>query len=375
MSFDLARLRLEANMSLRAWFFAAMVTGLGAVASASPPQAQSDLKVEGPYISGNLAVYLVCGPNLLGDKKYLTLSEGLEQKTVIVRDKRDVNELTVENQSDQDLFVQAGEIVKGGQQDRTLGQDMVLSAHSAEIPIPANCVEPGRWTQRGNEDATSFDASPNFLSSKALKESNYKGDQQAVWADAHAAQGQLAANTPGLDVAATTSPSSLELTLEDKSVTTATATYEKDLAASLQPSQNVIGFMFAINGKLNSGDAYASADLFNKMYPKLLHAAAIEALSERQPNSQGRLYDVPKAEVVQQMIEAVDAAKGEALTLDATEMEREINQQANLKSPVVASTGGNRAVIVKKQSDRMDLFETLDSQTAVAFLHRAYLTK
>jgi len=362
-------------MSLRAWFFAAMVAGLGAVGSAAPEQVQSAIKVEGPYISGNLAVYLISGPNLLGDKKYLTLSEGLEHKTVIVRDKRDVNELTVENQSDQDLFVQAEEIVKGGQQDRTLGQDMVLSAHSGEIPIPANCVEPGRWTQRGNENANSFDASPNFLSSKALKESNYNGDQQAVWANAHTAQRQLAANTPGLDVAATTSPSSLELTLEDKSVTTATATYEKDLAASLQPSQNAIGFMFAINGKLNSGDAYASPDLFNKMYPKLLHAAAIEALSERQPNSQGRLYDVPKAEVVGQMIEAVDAAKGEALTLDATEMEREINQQANLKSPVIASTGGNRAVIVKKQSDQMDLFETLDSQTAVAFLHRAYLTK
>lgn len=156
---------------------------------------------------------------------------------------------------------------------------------------------------------------------------------------------------------------------------TATQAYEKELSGVRPSSRNVIGFLYAINGKLDSGDVYASAALFNKMYPKLLHAAAVEALSQRPPNSQGRLYDVAKAEVVEQMIKAVDAANGQSLAMDAGEMEREINSQADLKMPASGPRGGNRAIIVKKRTDQMELYETWDSETSAGFLHRAYLTK
>jgi hypothetical protein len=42
----------------------------------------------------------------------------------------------------------------------------------------------------------------------------------------------------------------------------------------------VIGYVFAINGKVNSADVYASSLLFRKLWPKLLRASAIEAISE-----------------------------------------------------------------------------------------------
>jgi hypothetical protein len=42
----------------------------------------------------------------------------------------------------------------------------------------------------------------------------------------------------------------------------------------------VIGYAFAINGKVNSADLYGSKALFRKLWPKLLKANAIEAVAE-----------------------------------------------------------------------------------------------
>ena len=39
--------------------------------------------------------------------------------------------------------------------------------------------------------------------------------------------------------------------------------------------------MFAINGKIGSGDVYASSALFRKMWPKLLAANVTEAISDK----------------------------------------------------------------------------------------------
>jgi hypothetical protein len=369
----------EANMSARIItgiaLFAGVVLSCAIIANAGPDPAFTDLKVIGPYTSGNLTVYLVRGSNLLGDKHYLTLREGLEKQTVIVREKQEVNQLTVENRSGEDLFVQAGEIVKGGKQDRTLGRDMILSAHGDETPIAANCVEHGRWTQRGSEDVQQFGASPNALASKALKQSNYAGNQQEVWSSVGAAQQKLAANTPGFGGGAPESPTSLELTEENGSVAKAAEAYEKDLVTAPKGASDVVGFIFAINGKLNSGDIYASGDLFIKMYPKLLHAAAVEALAEREPNSEKKTYEAPTPQSVEALITAVDAAKAGSQPLNASEMERDINAQANLPAPTVDARKGDRAVMLKKETDQIEMFETRDTQSTAPFVHRAYLTK
>jgi len=56
-----------------------------------------------------------------------------------------VNALTVENTGKDEVFVQAGDIVKGGQQDRVLSVDLLLPPRSGEVTIAAFCVEHGRW--------------------------------------------------------------------------------------------------------------------------------------------------------------------------------------------------------------------------------------
>jgi hypothetical protein len=71
--------------------------------------------------------------------------------------------LTVENLSDQEVFVQAGEIVKGGRQDRVLSSDLVLPPKSSSVAIGSLCVENGRWQKRGAEEADRFASSETHL--------------------------------------------------------------------------------------------------------------------------------------------------------------------------------------------------------------------
>ncbi len=48
-----------------------------------------------------------------------------------------------------------------------------------------------------------------------------------------------------------------------------------------EKDDDVIGYVFAINGKLNSAEIYPSNALFRKMWAKLLNANATEAIGEK----------------------------------------------------------------------------------------------
>jgi ARG and Rhodanese-Phosphatase-superfamily-associated Protein domain len=103
--------------------------------------------LSGPYTHGNLAVFLVHGPETLEGRSFLTLQEGLERKQAVVHETGSVAELAVENLSaDEELFIQSGDIVKGGKQDRTLPYDSVVGPNSGRVRINSFCVEHGRWT-------------------------------------------------------------------------------------------------------------------------------------------------------------------------------------------------------------------------------------
>jgi hypothetical protein len=119
----------------------------------------SDYRLSGPYTHKNLSIFLVHGKNTIKGKSFLTLQEALVQKKVVVYETRSVNELSIQNFSDEDVFVQSGDIVKGGQQDRMIGVDLIVPPRSGKLPISAFCVEHGRWSGRGNERASEFSSS------------------------------------------------------------------------------------------------------------------------------------------------------------------------------------------------------------------------
>jgi len=106
-----------------------------------------------------------------------------------------------------------------------------------------------------------------------------KERQQKVWDGVQKTQARLSANT-GANVHAAASASSLQLSLENEKLAALSTDYIEALTPGAK-GDDVVGYVFAINGKLNSGDVYSSSALFKKMWPKLLAASAFEAISQR----------------------------------------------------------------------------------------------
>jgi hypothetical protein len=93
-------------------------------------------------------------------------------------------------------------------------------------------------------------------------------------------QGKLSANL-GAPVAAPRSQTSLQLSLENPRLEGEQERYVTALHALGEQDNDIVGYAFAINGRLNSADIYPSNGLFRKMWPKLLRASATEAIAAR----------------------------------------------------------------------------------------------
>jgi hypothetical protein len=240
--------------------------------------------LSGPITCLNLAVYLVHGDSALPGGNYLTLQEALEKKKIVVHETGNVGQLAVENVSkDVEVFLQAGDIVKGGRQDRVLAYDLLVPPRSGRVPIDSFCVEANRWRQRGNEDAERFSSSSGQLPGKGLRLAVSSARQQAqVWQKVKEQQDRLS-KTLKRDLADPKSPSSLQLTLEDKELQAQMDRYVRKLENATAGKKDVIGFVLAINGKVDSAEIYASSALMQKMWPKMLRAAAVDALSDLLP--------------------------------------------------------------------------------------------
>src|SRR5262249_25299235 len=87
----------------------------------------ADYTVSGPYTHKNLTIFLLHGAGQSQSRAPLTLQEAMKRKLVVVRETGDVNRLTIQNRSSQDVFVQSGDISKCGQQDLDIVRDLICS--------------------------------------------------------------------------------------------------------------------------------------------------------------------------------------------------------------------------------------------------------
>ena len=318
-----------------------------AQSSSTTPQQTSEYRLSGPYTHKNLTVFLVHGKDQTA-KTFLTLQEALAQKKVRVYETKNVNELAIRNFSNQDVYVQAGDMVRGGEQDRMISVDFIVPPRSGRMPIAAYCVESGRWNRRGNEAPATFSSSENFASSKDLKlAAKSAQSQDAVWQNVSTVQKKLTENTT-VEVRSGLSESSLELSVENAKVKETTAAYINTLSGILRNKNDVIGYVFAINGKVNSADVYASRALFAKLWPKLIKANAVEALAELQKDLEVKPVS---DEAVKTFL--AESEKPAASTKDVTE----------------------RVKLVTREDDKNAFFETQDRTQKDGWVHRNYIKK
>jgi hypothetical protein len=305
--------------------------------------AASGYKVLDPIGHGNLTIFPVVAAKSYPTAEFLTLDEGLRSGEVVVteagnvqglirrhpmpaiqHDGAQVNRLVLVNNSKRPLLLLAGEIVTGGKQDRVIGKDRIVPAESDPVDLSVFCVEPGRWV----ETSAHFGASESMYGSNAIHGSGTAGhavggplpapmammaqpsvrakamgdkDQNEVWAEVRkqkiAVIAADAAPSGSTTVEVTGGAPTLETQLAQ------TSSYAKVMenddvkkqvdAVAMPIEQNyqsligqlrdrhAVGVVVAVNGRIIWADVFASTDLLEKYWPKLVRSYASEAVVTR----------------------------------------------------------------------------------------------
>ena len=229
-----------------------------------------------PVTVNNMSIYLIHGEDTIKDD-FLTLNETLENKQVTIKETSNVSELLVSNSSDKPVFIQAGEIIKGGKQDRTFAYDFIVPPNSRELKITTHCVESNRWAQRGRESVGTFNSSKMALNNSNRSNAQHLQLQETVWQDVADVQTTLRSNLD-TNVKDARSATSMQLTLENKKLKKESGEYESKYKDLLKDKKNVIGYALTVNGKIVNIDIYANSQLFRKLWDKNLKSSIVEAI-------------------------------------------------------------------------------------------------
>lgn len=325
-----------------------------------------DYKISGPFVHENLAVYFVHGASQAGPAPK-TLREAAGANIIGVIETRKVNQLMVENNGDDELFLQAGEVVKGGDQDRVLGVSVILPPHSGPVPVLAFCIERGRWSGRPGENRDTLHAAGRSVPPREAKQfvssatSAYSGAlmvaasaarnspadpsqttnvpqaapppqttpseetlqrllaqvsqaQALTWSEASRLQMQLSRRLRS-SVDNPQSPTSLALTLDDKRLHEA----EEGFVAALQShgtgGNDVLGYVLVVDGRIDSAQIYSSNDLFRKMWPESLRAGADEAIAAEHSNNNA----MPSLDDIKAFLASPKGGAAKTLTANAVQ--------------------------------------------------------
>jgi hypothetical protein len=308
-----------------------------------PMVSAREYTVSGPFTHGNLAVYLIHGRETLRDQKILTLQAALERNLATVHE----GQLAIDNRANVPLFLQAGDIIKGGHQDRVLPYDQLIPPQTQGVPLAVFCVEAGRSGPRGLELSTSFQSATEQLPGKQLHlAARHRHSQADVWNGVRATQLALARNAGG-SVQAAQSQTSLQLTLETARVQQAIQSYLGDLAMVPAGKKDVVGVAVAVNGQIQGAEVYASAGLLQDLWPKLLKANAVAALAERRSGPTA----APSREAVQKFLS--DAEDGQPFQQELP----------------------NRTRVIRHETAHALLFDTCDPAGDNLVVHRSFLAK
>jgi hypothetical protein len=308
----------------------------------------ADYRLSRPYSFQNLTIYFIRGSETLPSTPLVTLEEAIERRLVVVN----ANGPALENRSQTDeVFAQAGEIIKGGSQDRALQYDELVPP-AREYPLAVWCVEQNRSSPRGSEPGGYFNSSRFVLGTADLKRAAFAlyvdgSGQAGVWRAVTRTQERLKQKCGAL-AKSDVSPSSLQLTLESSVVRDAVAPYCAAFGSALAEQEDAIGCVVAVDGRVVSADVYASGELFRKLWPKLLDGAAVEALigveSEASPEPLGE----------------------DAVRAFLAEPER---------TPPSGAISRKRLHIQERRSERVLLLESWDRSRENLVLHRSFVAR
>lgn len=305
---------------------AVIVSGLAVVdqgQARSGEVTNSGYKALEPIRHGNLTVFPVAAAKSYTTGEFLTLDEGLRSGEVVVteagnlqglirrhpipptHDGAQVNRLVLINNSKRPLLLLAGEIVSGGKQDRVIGKDRIVPPESDPVDLSVFCVEPGRWVATsehfGASEAMYGKAAANANAPMALmaqpsvrRKAMADKNQEEVWAEVRKQQAAVVAGdlaVPGAAaVPSAAQTSSYAKVMENDKVKIQVDSVAKPIEESYQSliaqlrDRHAVGVVVAVNGRIIWADIFASTDLLEKYWPKLVRSYASEAVVTRTKN-------------------------------------------------------------------------------------------
>lgn len=258
----------------------------------------------------------------------------------------DVNSLIVVNHSDKPLYLMPGEVIIGGSQDRTIGNELVIAPHSPPTRVPVYCVEHGRWGSKGSVEtlaqiqnaagSATLDDSVAVSRSADLETLAKEADRGKFVASVGqlgksarvAVQSDKSQSAVWKEVATTNSQSGVE---SDSGAFTANYVasltiarlepYLEHLQGPVTDLEQPVGVLVAINGKIESIDVFESTPLFKKLWPKLLKSYALDAANARDDSAAETPPECTLAaartfftEALQAKVESSEQEHGVALT-------------------------------------------------------------
>jgi len=257
---------------------------VGVAAGETPSVAADDQVIGTPRTIDNLTVFPVLSKKQQDVGPLTTLDAALAKGTASVHEigagtgpsaeAAQVNSLVIENKGTVPVYVLAGTIVKGGKQDRQIGEDFIVGARQS-TPVDAYCVEHGRWTtnREGVATAGQFGTIGLLTDSRVRTAAEYGKDQGQVWAKVasvneankkEAASGTLLASVDSADIVA-----------RRAALTKKVEAY----LSEVEPSDEVVGFAYAVDGKVRSVRWFVHRNVFGLFEDTLVGTAAMEAIT------------------------------------------------------------------------------------------------
>lgn len=295
---------------------------VGASPHPAPGKPEGNWRLLDPVVYENITIFPVVSSSTQDTSPFLTLDEGLSSGEVIVseqgaaglartRDGRpiavpqyssaaSVNQLVLINRSKRPLLLLAGELVSGGKQDRIIGKDRIVPVGSDPLPLDVFCVEHGRWTGASSQ----FVASKTIVHPSVREQAAVAQNQSEVWdAVRGGTSAKLKAAPAGAAGMSAPRPAPLSAAVIGDTIATAAPTqsyakiYEQSRAGATVDTfveelrrrfdratlglkgERVVGVVVAYGGDVAWSDIFASGDLFEHYWSKLLRSYAVEALA------------------------------------------------------------------------------------------------
>ncbi|MFQ5845940.1 MAG: ARPP-1 family domain-containing protein, partial [Planctomycetota bacterium] len=193
-----------------------------------------------------------------------------------------VGTLVIENKGDLPILVCAGTVVKGGKQDRQIGQDFVIQAKST-TPVDAFCVEQGRWSALRNGVQTGGTFEATIVAPKAVRASGqYAKDQGKVWQEVRKTN-EARVVEGAQPAAAAFSATSLSFGVEmaDEKARAADERLSKAVHAYFarrrEEGREPVGFAYAIDGKPVAVRTFAHPRILRGQLDGFVRAMCLEA--------------------------------------------------------------------------------------------------